>query len=197
MTWILVILGAKYIFGNKDFNSIKGLATNLITGIISNPQQVESILGIVRGFAPLASAQTVVKINTYLPIVEKISSIVGMYSFLNKAQNYAPIQSLGDKPLMEKVTTLVSNGNIPISKLLAQPIVSQTIGKIIASVAGNFINNSIKSGGLDQILSGLIGNMSNNNSTNSENSAQNNTNSNIDIGSIIETIGSLFNNNNN
>ena len=193
-------MGAKYIFGNKDFNNIKGIATNFITGIISNPQQLESILGIVRGFAPLASAQTVSKINTYLPIVEKISSIVGMYSFLNKAQNYAPIQSLGDKPLMEKVTTLVSSGNIPISKLLSQPIISQAIGKIIASVAGSFINNSIKNGGLDQILSNLMGNMSNNNNnsanTNNENSTQNNANSNIDIGSIIETIGSIFNNNN-
>lgn len=190
-------MGAKYIFGNKNFNDITGIATNFITGIISNPQQLENILGIVRGFAPLASAQTVTKINTYLPIVEKISSIVGMYSFLNKAQNYAPIQSLGDKPLMEKVTTLVSNGNIPISKILAQPMISQAIGKIIASVAGSFINNSIKNGGIDQILSNLMGNMSNNNSTtNTENSSQNNANSNLDIGSIIETIGSIFNNNN-
>ncbi len=197
MTWLLVIMGAKYIFGNKNFNDITGIATNFITGIISNPQQLENILGIVRGFAPLTSAQTVSKINTYLPIVEKISSIVGMYSFLNKAQNYAPIQSLGDKPLMEKVTTLVSNGNIPISKILAQPMISQAIGKIIASVAGSFINNSIKNGGIDQILSNLMGSMSNNNSTtNTENSSQNNANSNLDIGSIIETIGSIFNNNN-
>lgn len=192
-------MGAKYIFGNKNINNITSIATNFITGIMSNPQQLENILGIVRGFAPLASAQTVVKINTYLPIVEKISSIVGMYSFLNKAQNYAPIQSLGDKPLMEKVTTLVSNGSIPISKILAQPIISQSIGKIIASVAGSFINNSLKNGSLDQILSSLMGNMSNNNSTNTGNSSQNNssqsnTNSNIDIGSIIETIGSLLNN---
>jgi hypothetical protein len=188
-------MGAKYVFGNKNINNITSIATNFITGIMSNPQQLENILGIVRGFAPLASAQTVVKVNTYLPIVEKISSIVGMYSFLNNAQNYAPIQSLGDKPLMEKVTTLVSNGSIPISKILAQPIISQSIGKIITSVAGSFINNSLKNGGLDQILSGLMGNLSNNNSTNTGNSSQSNTNSNFDIGSIIETLGSLFNNN--
>lgn len=156
---------------------------------------MESILGLVRGFAPLASAQTVVKVNSYLPIVEKISSIVGMYSFLSKTQNYAPIQSLGDKPLMEKVTTLVSNGSIPISKILSQPIISQTIGKIIASVAGSFISNSFKNGSLEQILSGLMGNISNSNSANN-NSSNDNTNSNLDIGSIIETIGNLFNNTN-
>ncbi len=192
---LLVIIGAKYIFGNKSFTNITSTATNLITGVMSNPHQLENILGLVRGFAPLASAQTVVKINTYLPIVEKISSIVGLYSFLNKTQNYAPIQSLGDKPLMEKVTTLVSNGSIPISSILSQPIISQSISKIITSVAGSFISNSLKNGNLEQILTSLMGNISNNNNTSKDNNSQSNTNTNTDIGSIIETIGNLFNNN--
>ena len=194
-------MGARYIFGNKKINNVTHMITNFASGIIANPYQLENILGMVRTFAPLTSVQTVGKINTFLPLIEKFSSILGMYSFISKAQNYAPIQSLCDRPLMEKVTTLVSNGSIPISKILAQPIISQSIGKIIASVAGSFISNSLKNGSLDQILSGLMGNMSNNNSTNTGNSSQNNSsqnnpNSNIDIGSIIETIGSLFNNTN-
>ncbi len=129
-------------------------------------------------------------------MVEKISCIVGIYNFLNKAQNFSPIQSLGDKPLVDKVSALVSNGNIPISKIISQPIISQAISKIIASLAGSFLNNSVKNGNFDQILSGLMKNLNNNNgnSTNSS-SSQNNENSNIDIGSIIETIGSIFNNN--
>lgn len=188
-------MGAKYIFGNKNLNNITSIATNFITGILANPQQIESILGIVRGFAPLASVQTVSKINTYLPIVEKISSIVGIYSFLNKTQNYSPVQSLGDKPIMEKVTTLITNGNIPISTILAQPIISQSIGKLISSVASSFISNSFKNGGFDQILSNLMGSMSNNNSANTENSNKNNSSDNLDLSSIIEAIGSIFNNN--
>ncbi len=190
-------MGARYILGNKSFSNITSMATNLVTGFISNPYQLENILGIVRSFAPLASVQTVSKVNTFLPIVEKFSSILGMYSFLSKAQNYAPIQSLGDKPVMEKVTALISNGNIPITKILAQPVFANNINKIIASVASTFINNSIKNGGLDQILSGLMGQMSGNNTSNTENSEQGNTNSNFDISSIMEALGPILNNNTN
>lgn len=190
-------MGARYILGNKSFSNITSMATNLVTGFISNPYQLENILGIVRSFAPLASVQTVSKVNTFLPIVEKFSSILGMYSFLSKAQNYAPIQSLGDKPVMEKVTALISNGNIPITKILAQPVFANSINKIISSVAGTFINNSIKNGGLDQILSGLMGQMSGNNTSNTENSEQGNANSNFDISSILEVLGPILNNNTN
>lgn len=190
-------MGARYILGNKSFSNITSMATNLVTGFISNPYQLENILGIVRSFAPLASVQTVSKVNTFLPIVEKFSSILGMYSFLSKAQNYAPIQSLGDKPVMEKVTALISNGNIPITKILAQPVFANSINKIIASVAGTFINNSIKNGGLDQILSGLMGQMAGNSTSDTENSEQGNTNSNFDISSILEVLGPILNNNTN
>ena len=38
-----------------------------------------------------------------------------------------------------------------------------TISKIIASLAGSFLNNSVKNGNFDQILSGLMKNLNNNN----------------------------------
>lgn len=183
-------MGASYIFGNKKINNVTHMITNFASGIISNPYQLESILGMVRTFAPLTSVQTVGKINTLLPLVEKFSSILGMYSFISKAQNYAPIQSLGDKPPMEKVTSLISNGNIPITKILAQPIIAKNMDKIIGSVTSSLLNNSMKNGGLDQMLSGLMSQMVNS----SNESTADNTNSGFDISSILEALGPILNN---
>ena len=194
-------MGARYIFGNKNFGNVSHMLSNITSEIISNPYKLENILGMVRTFAPLASVQTVGKINTFLPTVERISSILGMYSFLNKAQNYAPIQSLADKPTMEKVTSLISNGNIPISKILAQPIIAKNMEKVIGAVASNFINNSIKNGNLDQMISGLMSQMNNNsNNNNNINNQQTNTNNttennkNIDLNSILQMLGPILNN---
>lgn len=191
-------MGARYIFGSKSFSNITPMITNFASGIISNPYQLENILGMVRTFAPLTSVQTVGTINTFLPLVEKFSSILGMYSFLSKAQNYAPIQSLGNKPPMEKVTSLISNGNIPIAKILAQPLISKNMDKIISSVTSNLINSSIKNGNLDQMLSGLMSQMTNNSSNNNTNSAEkseeNNSNNSFDLNSILEALGPILNN---
>lgn len=191
-------MGARYIFGNKNFNNVTHMITNYATGIISNPYQFENILGMVRTFAPLTSVQTVGKINMFLPLVEKFSSILGMYSFLSKAQNYAPIQSLGNKPPMEKVTALISNGNIPLTKILAQPIIAKNMDKIIGSVASNFINSSLKNGNLDQMLSGLMSQMTNNSNSSNTNSTENtegsNANNSFDISSILEALGPILNN---
>jgi len=193
-------MGARYIFGNKNINNVTHMITNYATGIISNPHQLESTLGMVRTFAPLTSVQTVGKINLFLPLIEKFSSILGMYSFLSKAQNYAPIQSLGNKPPMEKVTSLISNGNIPLAKILAQPIIAKNMDKIIGSVASNVINNSMKNGNLDQMLSGLMSQMSSNQNNNNTNSAsdenvENNANNSFDMNSILEMLGPILNNN--
>lgn len=191
-------MGARYIFGSKSLSNITPMITNLASGIISNPYQLENILGMVRTFAPLTSVQTVGTINTFLPLVEKFSSILGMYSFLSKAQNYAPIQSLGNKPPMEKVTALISNGNIPIAKIFAQPLIAKNMDKIISSVASNFINSSMKNGNLDQMISGLMGQMTNNSNNNNTNSAEkpegNNSNNSFDINSILEALGPILNN---
>ena len=187
-------MGARYIFGNKGIKNTTHMITNVVSGIVSNPYQLENILGMIRTFAPLTSVQTVGKINTFLPLVEKLSSILGMYSFISKAQNYAPIQSLGNKPPMEKVTALISNGNIPITKILAQPIISKNIEKIVGSVASSFISNSLNSGNLDQVLSGLMGQMSNNTNVNTTEKTENSTNNSFDINSILEALGPILNN---
>jgi len=42
---------------------------------------MENIIGLVRTAAPLTSTQTVSKVNTYLPIFEKVSTLLGMYTF--------------------------------------------------------------------------------------------------------------------
>ncbi len=192
-------MGARYIFGNKNINNVTHMITNYASGIISNPHQLESTLGMIRTFAPLTSVQTVGKINLFLPLVEKFSSILGIYSFLSKAQNYAPIQSLGDKPPMEKVTSLISNGNIPLTKILAQPIIAKNMDKIISTVTSNVINNSMKNGNLDQMLSGLMNQMSSNQNNNNANSTsenvENNANNSFDMNSILEILGPILNNN--
>jgi len=58
-------------------NTTKGLSTSLL----ADPHRMENIIGLVRTTVPLAPAQTVSKVNTYLPALEKMSTLVGMYSF--------------------------------------------------------------------------------------------------------------------
>lgn len=90
---------------------------------------MENLIGMIRTFAPLTSPQTVSKVNTYLPAVEKASTLLGMYSFISKAQNFRPIQAIDAKTPADKVTALLKNGNIPVTKLMAQPLIAENMQK--------------------------------------------------------------------
>lgn len=148
---------------------------------------MESIIGLVRTAVPLTSAQTVSKFNTYLPIIEKVSTLIGMYTFINRAQNYTPLQPLSAKTPMEKVTALISNGNLPIGKILAKPLIANNMDKIISSVAKEVIGPMIKNGNLNEMLSSLQSMGGN------KDDSQGN-NGNMDISSLLEAFMPLMNN---
>ena len=118
---------------------------------------MENLIGMIRTFAPLTSPQTVSKVNTYLPAVEKASTLLGMYSFISKAQNFSPIQAIDAKTPADKVTALLKNGNIPVTKLMAQPLIAENMQKIVSALAMNMAKN----GGLNEMLS--LTNSNNNN----------------------------------
>ena len=120
-------------------------------GIIRDPAKMEGIIGMVRTFAPLTSPQTVSKLNTYLPAVEKASTLLGMYSFISRAQNFSPIQASDAKTPADIAAALLKDGNIPLAKLLAQPLISGNMDKIIGAMAMNMAKN----GGLNEMLSSL------------------------------------------
>lgn len=151
----------------------------------------------VRTFAPLTSAPTITKVNTYLPAVEKVSTLLGMYSFLNRAQNFRPIQTLDAKTPVDKITALLKNGNIPVTKLMAQPFLANNMDKIVGALAMNMAKN----GGLNDILSSLTsGNKSGLNDmlsslTNGNTKGLNdgNKDGNTDIGSLMETFMPMLN----
>ena len=158
---------------------------------------MENIIGMVRTFAPLTSAPTITKVNTYLPAVEKVSTLLGMYSFLNRAQNFRPIQTLDAKTPVDKITALLKNGNIPVTKLMAQPLLANNMDKIVGALAMNMAKN----GGLNDILSSLTsGNKSGLNDmlsslTNGNTKGLNdgNKDGNTDIGSLMETFMPMLN----
>lgn len=152
---------------------------------MSDPRRVESIIGIVRTAAPFTSDSTITKLNTYLPAFEKMSTLLGMYAFLNRAQNYAPIRSLGGKTTTEKVSALISNGNIPIGKLLAQPLITNNMDKIISGLAKNAIGN----GNINDLISSMANQLKNNPSHNSGESGGS-----PDLSSLMETFMPLINN---
>lgn len=154
---------------------------------------MENIIGLVRTAVPLTSAQTVSKFNTYLPIIEKASTLLGMYTFLNRAQNYTPIQPLSAKTPMEKVTALISNGNLPIGKMLAQPLIANNMDKIISSVAKEVVGPMIRNGNLNDLISTMSKQFGNESSPQGNNGGDSN-NGNIDIGSLLETFMPLMNN---
>jgi len=160
---------------------------------------MENIIGLVRTATPLASAQTVSKVNTYLPIFEKASTLLGMYAFLNRAQNYTPIQTMNAKTPMEKVTALVSNGNLPIGKMIAQPLIAKNMDKIISAVSKDLIAPLIRNGNLNLNLNDMISAMSKQFPNNDDNGQQNSNDenkekSNMDISSLMETFMPLINN---
>ena len=130
-------------------SKMSGTTRALTHGLFQNPQKVESIIGMVRTFAPLTSPQTVTKLNTYLPAVEKVSTLLGMQSFINKAQNYRPIQSFNAKTPTDKITALVKSGNIPVAKLMANPLLANNMDKIMKTMAMGMAKN----GAFDDMLS--------------------------------------------
>ena len=142
---------------------------------MNDPQKIENIIGMVRTVAPLTSTQTVTKVNTYLPMFEKASTLLGMYSFLNRAQTFRPIQPLNTNSPVEAVTALMKNGNI--SKMLAQPLLANNMDKIVGSMAMNMLKN----GNFNDILSSV---------SNSAGSSENGGG--LDINSLMETFMPLL-----
>lgn len=178
---------------------LSGVTKSLTSSILTDPSKMETIIGLVRTAVPLTSVQTVSKVNTYLPIFEKVSTLLGMYAFLSRAQNYTPIQSLNAKTPMEKVTALISNGNLPVGKMLAQPLIANNMDKIISAVSKDLIAPMIRNGNLNLNLNDIISSMSkqfsNDNSGDSqENGESNGENNNMDLSSLMETFMPIMNN---
>lgn len=177
-------------------SKLSGTTKNLTAGLMSDPQKIENIISMVRTVAPLTPPQTVSKVNTYLPFFEKISTLLGMYSFLNRAQTFRPIEPLNVKSPADMMTALMKNGNIPISKMLAQPLIANNMEKMMGTMAMNMLKN----GGLNDILKN--GNLNDMLSSFAKNSGTNSSdNSNIDLSSLMETfmpiINSMSSNNSN
>lgn len=178
---------------------LSGVTRGLTSGILADPNKIETIIGLVRTAVPLTSVQTVSKVNTYLPIFEKASTLLGMYAFLNRAQNYTPIQSMNAKTPMEKVTALMTNGNLPVGKMLAQPLIANNMDKIISAVSKDLIAPMIRNGNLNLNLNDIISSMSKQSSNGNGGDLQGNSegnggSSNMDINSLFETFMPLMNN---
>ncbi|HHY99704.1 MAG TPA: hypothetical protein GYA03_01265 [Tissierellia bacterium] len=185
-------MAARYIFDGRQFNGLvtklSGTSRTLAQGIIKNPEKMESLIGMVRNLAPLTSPQTVAKVNTYLPAVEKASTLLSMYSFLNRAQNYRPITALDAKTPLDKVTALLKNGNIPVAKLLAKPLITGNMEKIMSALAMNLA----KSGGLNEMLSSL--NKGDNNKIGEMLSSLSGNKDNTDLNALLDTFMPIINN---
>ena len=190
---LLYLLAAKYVLDSKQFNGVvtklSGTTKTFTRGILKNPDRMESLIGVVRTFAPLTSPQTVSKVNTYLPAVEKASTLLGMYSFISRAQNYRPISALDAKTPADKVAALLKNGNIPVSKLMAQPLIAGNMEKIIGALAMNMAKN----GGLNEMLSSLTKG-DNKNINQILSSLSDGNKDSPDLNSLIETFMPMINN---
>lgn len=171
-------------------SKLSGTTKNLTAGLMSDPQKMENLISMIRTVAPLTSVHTVTKVNTYLPLFEKVSTLLGMYSFLNRAQTFRPIEPLNSKSPQDMVAALMKNGNIPVSKMLAQPLIANNMEKIVGSMASNMLKN----GGLSELLKNSnINDMLNNGNLNdmlstfNKKPGQNSSDNNIDLNSLMET----------
>lgn len=170
-------------------SKLSGTTKNLTAGLISDPQKIENIISMVRTVTPLTSPQTVSKVNTYLPLFEKVSTLLGMYSFLNRAQTFRPIESLNAKSPADMITALMKGGNFPLSKMLAQPLIAGNMEKMMGAVAMNMmknvnINDMLKNGNINDMFSAFTKNSGN---------SPSDSNSNIDLNSLMETFMPVIN----
>lgn len=181
-------------------SKLSGTTKNLTAGLMSDPQKIENMISMVRTVAPLTSENTVTTVNTYLPLFEKVSTLLGMYSFLNRAQTFRPIQHLNAKSPVDIVTSLMKNGNLPVGKMLAQPLIANNMEKMMGTMAMNMFKN----GSMDEILknvnindimkNGNIGDILSSFNKNSGSSQDNNgNNGNIDLNSLMETFMPIIN----
>lgn len=176
-------MAAKYFSeeGHKSgiVSMLSGTTKNLTAGLMSNPQKMENIIGMIRTVTPLTSPQTVSKINTYLPPFEKVSTLLSMYSFLNKAQTFRPIESLNVKSSSDMVSALIKNGNFPVGKMLAQPLLANNMEKMMGAAAANMMKN----GNINDILSSIS----------KSGGKEASKDGNIDLNSLMETFMPLIN----
>ncbi|WMJ78948.1 MULTISPECIES: hypothetical protein [unclassified Sedimentibacter] len=188
---MLYLFAAKYIFGTNQLpgmvSKLSGTTKNLTSGLISDPQKVENLIGMVRTFAPLTSPGTVTRVNTYLPLFEKISTLLGLYSFLNRAQTFKPIESLNAKSPTDMMTALMKGGNVPMGKILSQPLIANNMEKIMSTVAMNMMKN----GGFNDLLkneniSDIISNFA-------QNSDSGSSENNVDLNSLMEAFMPMIN----
>ncbi len=164
-------------------SKLSGPTKNVAASLISDPHKIENVIGMVRTFAPLASPQTVSKVNTYLPLAEKTSTLLGMYSFLNRAQTFKPLEPLNANTTAEKLSALMKSGNIPVAKL-AQPLIANNMEKMMGGMAMNMLKN----GNLGDILSSFA-----NQQSGSKNNGSGLDLSNLDLNSLMETFMPIIN----
>ncbi|WP_318524680.1 hypothetical protein [Sedimentibacter sp.] len=163
-------------------SKLSGSTKNVASSLMTDPHKVENMISMVRTFAPLTSSKTVTKVNTYLPAMEKVSTLLGMYSFLNRAQTFRPIETLNAKSPVEKMSAIIKNGNLPVGKMLTQPLLSNNMDKIMGTMAMNMFKN----GNINDILSSMANQASGDN--------QDEGNENFDLNSLMETFMPLLNN---
>jgi hypothetical protein len=187
---LLYFLAARYTFGNNQLSdtvsklsvATKGLAADMI----SDPHKLEKMISVVRTAAPLTSPKTVSRINTFLPSVEKVSTLMGMYSFLNKAQNFSPVVSLSAKTPMEKVGALIKSNNIPITKMMAQPLLKNNMEKIMS----NAMKDMVKNGNINEMMSSFAKQYS---AKPSKNEGDSNSEGSFDLNGLLETFMPMLN----
>ena len=141
-------------------SKLSGTTKNMTSGLMADPQKLENILGMVRTVAPLTTTQTVTKVNTYLPPFEKLSTLIGMYSFLNKAQTFKPIEPMNVKSPVSMLSSLMKSGNMPLGKMVAQPLIANNMEKIMGTMASNMLKNNdlndmLKNTNINEMLSSI------------------------------------------
>ncbi len=165
-------------------SKLSGPTKNVAASLMADPHKMENVIGMVRTFAPLTSPQTVSKVNTYLPLVEKTSTLLGMYSFLNRAQTFKPLEPLNANTPAEKLSALLKSGNVPVAKL-AQPLIASNMEKMMGGMAMNMFKNA----NIGDILSSFANQQSG--TKNSENGGFDLNN--LDLNSLMETFMPMIN----
>ncbi|MTI68830.1 MAG: hypothetical protein FH751_01065 [Firmicutes bacterium] len=128
-----------------------------------NIRSIQNKVEIVKKVGPYLPEQVVSTINTYMPMYEKISSIIGLMEILNSNKSFTPIKpvtNLNQNDKMNKIFTLVKdelpNDTLKSVKPLLDIVTNIDKYKVILDLLASFNDPNKKSFNMENLIDVIV-----------------------------------------
>ncbi|MTI65923.1 MAG: hypothetical protein FH753_04900 [Firmicutes bacterium] len=128
-----------------------------------NIRSIQNKVEIVKKVGPYLPEQVVSTINTYMPMYEKVSSIIGLMEILNSNKSFTPIKpvtNLNQNDKMNKIFTLVKdelpNDTLKSVKPLLDIVTNIDKYKVILDLLASFNDPNKKSFDMENLIDIIV-----------------------------------------